>query len=47
MREPFVPMFFPALGAQVGDVEIQYLDHKWRVICSKMANWKAKREEKE
>ena len=35
-------MLFPSLGAQIGVDEIQCLNHKWRVLCSKMTIWVAK-----
>ena len=45
VREPLVPMLFSILGAHLSGTEIQYPDHKWRVICSKMAKFMVKREE--
>ena len=42
VREPLVPMLFPSFCAHFGIAEIQRLDHKWRVICSRVANLKQK-----
>ena len=38
MREPLVPMLFPALGAHVSGAEFQYPDHTWKELCGIMAN---------
>ena len=38
MREPLVPMLFPALGAHVSGAEFQYPDLTWKELCGQMAN---------
>ena len=36
--EPFVPMFFPVLGAHISGAEFQYPDNSWKELCGQMAN---------
>jgi len=36
--EPFVPMFFPVLGAHVSGAEFQYPDNSWKEPTGMMAN---------
>ena len=38
MQEPFVPMFFPVLGAHISGAEFQYPDNSWKELCGQMAN---------
>ena len=38
MQKPFVPMFFPILGAHVSGAEFQYPDLTWKEMCGQMAN---------
>ena len=38
MQEPFVPMFFPVLGAHIIGAEFQYPDNSWKELCGQMAN---------
>ncbi|MBQ2048614.1 MAG: hypothetical protein II487_06505 [Schwartzia sp.] len=38
MHEPFVPMFFPVLGAHISGAEFQYPDNSWKELCGQMAN---------
>ena len=38
MHEPFVPMFFPVLGAHISDAEFQYPDNSWKEMTGMMAN---------
>ena len=35
MREPLVPMIFPALAAHLSDVKFMYCDNKWHELCDK------------
>ena len=37
-HEPFVPMFFPVLGAHISGAEFQYPDNSWKEPCGMMAN---------
>ena len=37
-REPFVPMFFPVLGAHISGAEFQYPDNSWKEMTGMMAN---------
>ena len=36
--EPFVPMFFPVLGAHISGAEFQYPDNSWKELTGMMAN---------
>ena len=36
--EPFVPMFFPVLGAHISGAEFQYPDNSWKEMTGMMAN---------
>ena len=36
--EPFVPMFFPVLGAHISGAEFQYPDNSWKEPTGMMAN---------
>ena len=36
--EPFVPMFFPVLGAHISGAEFQYPDNCWKEMTGMMAN---------
>jgi hypothetical protein len=36
--EPFVPMFFPVLGAHISGAEFQYPDLSWKEMTGMMAN---------
>ena len=38
MHEPFVPMFFPILGAHISGAEFQYPDYSWKEPTGMMAN---------
>ena len=38
MHEPFVPMFFPVLGAHISGAEFQYPDNSWKEPTGMMAN---------
>ena len=38
MHEPFVPMFFPVLGAHISGAEFQYPDNSWKEMTGMMAN---------
>ena len=40
--EPFVPMFFPILGAHISGAEFQYPDNSWKEPTGMMANLVAK-----
>ncbi len=42
MHEPFVPMFFPVLGAHISGTEFQYPDLSWKEPTGMMANLVAK-----
>ena len=35
MREPLVPMIFPALAAHLSDVKFMYCDNKWHDFTAK------------
>ena len=37
-HEPFVPMFFPVLGAHISGTEFQYPDNSWKELTGMMAN---------
>ena len=37
-HEPFVPMFFPILGAHISGEEFQYPDNSWKEPTGMMAN---------
>ena len=37
-HEPFVPMFFPVLGAHISGAEFQYPDNSWKEMTGMMAN---------
>ena len=37
-HEPFVPMFFPVLGAHISGAEFQYPDNSWKEPTGMMAN---------
>ena len=41
-HEPFVPMFFPVLGAHISGAEFQYPDNTWKEPTGMMANLVAK-----
>ena len=41
-HEPFVPMFFPVLGAHISGTEFQYPDNTWKEPTGMMANLVAK-----
>ena len=41
-HEPFVPMFFPVLGAHISGTEFQYPDNSWMETTGMMANLVAK-----
>ena len=36
--KPFVPMFFPVLGAHISGAEFQYPDNSWKEMTGMMAN---------
>lgn len=38
IREPLVPVIFPALGAHISSCEFQYPDRTWKETCGVMAN---------
>ena len=38
MHEPFVPMFFPVLGAHISGAEFQYPDYSWKELTGMMVN---------
>ena len=38
MHKPFVPMFFPVLGAHISGVEFQYPDNSWKEMTGIMTN---------
>ncbi|MBP5339594.1 MAG: hypothetical protein J6Z14_09910 [Prevotella sp.] len=38
MREPLVPMAFPALAAHLADVEFMYCDNKYYELCGQMGH---------
>ena len=38
MHEPFVPMFFPVLGAHISGAEFQYPDNSWKELTGMMVN---------
>ncbi|WP_155950156.1 hypothetical protein [Prevotella sp. P6B4] len=38
MHEPFLPMFFPVLGAHMSGTEFMYPDNSWKEPCGMMAN---------
>ncbi|MBO4443183.1 MAG: hypothetical protein J5814_00215 [Bacteroidaceae bacterium] len=38
MREPLVPMIFPALAAHLSDVKFMYCDNKWHELCGQMGH---------
>lgn len=38
IREPLVPVIFPALGAHISSCEFQYPDRTWKETCGIMAN---------
>ena len=38
MQEPFVPMFFPILGAHISGAEFQYPDFSWKESTGMMTN---------
>ncbi|MBR7028980.1 MAG: hypothetical protein IKI05_06215 [Bacteroidaceae bacterium] len=38
MREPLVPMLFPALGAHVSGADFEYPDRTSKELCGQMAN---------
>ena len=42
MHEPFVPMFFPVLGAHMSGAEFMYPDNSWKEPTGMMANLVAK-----
>ena len=42
MHEPFVPMFFPVLGAHMSGTEFMYPDYSWKEPTGMMANLVAK-----
>ena len=42
MHEPFVPMFFPVLGAHMSGTEFMYPDNSWKEPTGMMANLVAK-----
>jgi hypothetical protein len=42
MHEPFVPMFFPVLGAHISGTEFLYPDNSWKEMTGMMANLVAK-----
>ena len=42
MHEPFVPMFFPVLGAHISGAEFQYPDNSWKEMTGMMTNLVAK-----
>ena len=42
IQKPFVPMFFPVLGAQICGAEFLYLDNIWKESTGIMANLVAK-----
>ena len=41
-HEPFVPMFFPVLGAHISGTEFLYPDNTWKEPTGMMANLVAK-----
>ena len=36
IREPLVPMVFPALAAHLSDVKLMYCDNKYYELCGQM-----------